>query len=610
MATPRRSSLKAALTRLRLPPARDWLSDDADRARSETVLASARLYMSVLGLFAVIIDREEPSGSASVAYSLLVAYSLWCALVFVVSWRTSGLPVRTVLWLQVSDIAWPAFLTTFTAGPNSPLFPFMVFPTIAAAYRWGVRKAMAVSVVVSLLIFTQYQAWNYLTWVPGDSPLNRMIIRASNLFIIGLLVGILADSEKQRRLEATTLARLLARGGRETGIRTSMGMALREIAHLFGAARVGLLVRESQEAPVAVWQVGRGTRALQFTQASAGDCDPVFSGQMPDGMFLRIRSSERALMVTLDAAGRPVVAPDVPAFEKLGVFRAHRQSLSAAYDGGGDLAARLIVFDPVVHDAAADIRFLQTLVQNAGPGLHHLYLRARLRRQMSGVERARVARELHDGVIQSLSAVEMRLAYMRRTIDAGEPFAAQLKVVQDLVHEETIALRDLMQYMRPLDLDQKDFIEFAADVAARFRGDTGIEATVQTDVTELVLPSREGRALGRILQEALRNVRRHSHARTVVVRIRLENGLLSLTIDDDGDGFAAFTGRLEGVELDRSLRAPLSIKEHAHAIGAALAIESTPGTGSRIEVTLALDRPTLRRQNDQDSASVVEEKLV
>jgi two-component system nitrate/nitrite sensor histidine kinase NarX len=91
--------------------------------------------------------------------------------------------------------------------------------------------------------------------------------------------------------------------------------------------------------------------------------------------------------------------------------------------------------------------------------------------------------------------------------------------------------------------------------------------------------------LVRIVQEALVNVRKHSQACNVLVRLTTDDGICRLVIEDDGRGFE-FEGRLSAGELDERRAGPAIIKERARLLGADLAVDSSPGAGVRVEVTL------------------------
>ena len=99
------------------------------------------------------------------------------------------------------------------------------------------------------------------------------------------------------------------------------------------------------------------------------------------------------------------------------------------------------------------------------------------------------------------------------------------------------------------------------------------------------LTPRVCRELARIVQESLVNVRKHSGARHVLVRLAQRAGNLQLTVEDDGKGFS-FSGRLSGTELETSGKGPAVIRDRVRLLAGELAIESTPGHGARLEVRI------------------------
>src|SRR5437762_2056821 len=217
--------------------------------------------------------------------------------------------------------------------------------------------------------------------------------------------------------------------------------------------------------------------------------------------------------------------------------------------------------------------------------VYSVYRLRRLRSRAVSMERARIARELHDGVIQTLIGVEMEIAAAHRQASSDPVrMADELRSIHGRLRQEILNVRDLVQRMKPLELDGRQFPDCLALVVDKFRRDTGICARFVSDARQIVLPRRLMYELTRILQEALVNVRKHSHARNVLVRFAAEDGLWKLVIEDDGRGFE-FSGRLSQAELETA-RGPLVLKERVRSIGGELAIESIPGHGARLEVAL------------------------
>src|SRR3989442_1019323 len=106
--------------------------------------------------------------------------------------------------------------------------------------------------------------------------------------------------------------------------------------------------------------------------------------------------------------------------------------------------------------------------------------------------------------------------------------------------------------------------------------------------------SRACREVAQILHEALVNVRRHSGARNVFVRLTAVNGNCRLSIDDDGCGFP-FAGRFSQADLEATRKGPLVIKERVRLLGGELTIESDPGRGSRLEIAVPISTHGIQR---------------
>ncbi len=202
------------------------------------------------------------------------------------------------------------------------------------------------------------------------------------------------------------------------------------------------------------------------------------------------------------------------------------------------------------------------------------------------MERARIARELHDGAIQVLLATECRIDVLRRHhIGAPARMAEELGRVQQLLRGSIVALRSFAQESKPLGLGSRQLVGFLADHVEQFRRETGISVSFVSEYNKIAMPPSVGHELARIVQEALVNVRKHSGARNVLIHLGSEKGRWKLVIDDDGRGFD-FSGRLSLSELDAAHKGPVVIKERVCTIGGELAVESRPGHGARLEIAL------------------------
>lgn len=127
---------------------------------------------------------------------------------------------------------------------------------------------------------------------------------------------------------------------------------------------------------------------------------------------------------------------------------------------------------------------------------------------------------------------------------------------------------------------------FLDAAVARFGRESGIRAHFDCAAPDVDLTPRVCRELARVVQEALQNVRKHSQARNVFVRFARAPEGWRLVVDDDGQGFAAFSGTLTHTELDESRKGPYVLKERVRALGGELTIATSSGGGARLDILL------------------------
>jgi signal transduction histidine kinase len=178
----------------------------------------------------------------------------------------------------------------------------------------------------------------------------------------------------------------------------------------------------------------------------------------------------------------------------------------------------------------------------------------------------------------------MQVDVLRRQAETTPAIVGgELGRIQSLLREEVLKLRELMQQMKSIDVDSRRFLSVITDTVERFQRETGITARFVTDIEKPEMPGKVCRELVRIVQEGLVNVRKHSKARHALVRLSESPAQWSLTLEDDGHGFA-FSGRLGQEQLDEMGKGPMIIKERVRLIAGALTVESNPGRGTRLEI--------------------------
>ena len=197
-------------------------------------------------------------------------------------------------------------------------------------------------------------------------------------------------------------------------------------------------------------------------------------------------------------------------------------------------------------------------------------------------EKARVARELHDEMGSSLTAVNMDLMSVRQRLGEDSPQAERLKRATVTLKSTVEGMRRIIEDLRPSMLEslglREALLSWAKDCADR----TGAPLTVDI-VDELpALPAGRPIGLFRIAQDALANAVRHSGARSIRLSMRAEDGKVILEVVDDGVGIVQ---RPQGMKsLGHGL---LAIRERASAMGGSSTIGAGPGgVGTEVRVTV------------------------
>jgi two-component system, NarL family, sensor histidine kinase DegS len=199
-------------------------------------------------------------------------------------------------------------------------------------------------------------------------------------------------------------------------------------------------------------------------------------------------------------------------------------------------------------------------------------------------ERRRLARDLHDGPAQTLAAALFGVDLAVSAIDHSPATAREeLLAARTLVRDALDDVRALMAGLRPRLLEERGLVA-ALHALAAMPPLWGTEVVVETEGIgeEKRLPAEVELALFRIAQEAVSNARRHGAASRAQVSLTVMREIAQLLVVDDGRGFLcepgiAWSSRGEGLP---------GMRERAELLGGKLRVESAPGAGTRIEVTL------------------------
>ncbi len=240
-------------------------------------------------------------------------------------------------------------------------------------------------------------------------------------------------------------------------------------------------------------------------------------------------------------------------------------------EAGGDLA-------PLVNVVAHEV----------GNSLERLHLHEQLQQIAVREERIRVARDLHDGVLQSLTGIRLRLQALADAAGAPPGARDSLLAVERAIAIEQRELRLFIEDLKPLSTQVGTggaVADVLQDIRDRLELEWSTPILVRVTPQDLPVPAAAEQTLRLLVREAVVNALKHAQPSRVSVDIdRPDPSMLRVVVANDGRGFP-FRGRRTHEELQAANAGPVSLRERVVSVGGSLVIESM-AAGSRVEMSL------------------------
>lgn len=196
-------------------------------------------------------------------------------------------------------------------------------------------------------------------------------------------------------------------------------------------------------------------------------------------------------------------------------------------------------------------------------------------------ERERIARDLHDGIIQALYAVGLKIEHCR-SIARDQPAKAETELAQSMADLNMVIrdVRNLIGGMEPELLKGREIKAALKSLVLAMSEAESTQFALQIDpLVSEQLSSKEATCLFHIARESISNTLRHAQARTALISLRKQGELIRLELADDGIGFDLNSPRVQGRGLN-------NIEARARELGARVQVFSQPGSGTRILLDL------------------------
>ncbi|HXN96624.1 MAG TPA: sensor histidine kinase [Candidatus Acidoferrales bacterium] len=553
-------------------------SHQTDRHHFERQIVYARPIFILLALLAVL--EQPPSREAHRSASFLIAYLTSALLITQIERllrkRSWHLPL-------VCDLLALGFFMYISPSTVPVWFPYM-FLCYAAGIRWGLELTLPLAGALSLILVL-------LTAVKGDIHWMRVVSWLGitvGTFAGGAGLAFMGDRNRRFASQIEFFSRLNATIQVDQGLAESLRMLLEELATSFGAEEALLLYRDTDLERIFLWRLKAGeserlvpesmplsrTDGFLLDDMDATICWNSLAGS--GSGFGWDRRDGRALKNLPRLPG--------PAQQELKVT----SFATVAFEQGGQATGRIFLLNGRKPFQKQDLAWFEHIAAHISPALENIFLLRHLRARAIEAERSRIARDLHDGILQTLLSIEIQLDVMRRRLPAAPDQAVSgLASLQQTVKNEGAELRQTVTDLRPLRVQSADLVDLMRGFAERYRNECTVALDLLIDSAQLRAPDRVCREIFQIYREALNNIKKHAKASHVVVKLSQDDSRLVLVVDDNGEGFS-FAGRFTGDELDRLRLGPISIKERARTMGGVLTVESNPGHGARLTIEVPL----------------------
>ncbi len=553
-----------------------------------------------VGLRAAIYDQSFPAPVVTLLIVGTIANLLVMILLLLNTFR-SPIPLLP----SILDIALCFGLIVITGGTDSPLLFVTLIPIITTALRntWISSSAITICLVILYWVLAWY-THHFNSNMTLQEILIQMLPYITNgliLLIAGTAIGQVGAkirfslTEEQTRQEEENRSALAAAHTRTRLIfelASTLSATLnyeRVIEAVLDVSNNGLEQFTLRNIP----QVGLillfGFDHTLYVKSARGLTPQEHRLRFPGQTGALAQAVEGADPILIDEPGSDSELSRMVAMHHC------RQAIIVPLRAGFESYGVLVLGSPEPNTYTPDFQDLLVAVCNqAVMALQNARLYQDLmedKEKLVAVEedaRKKLARDLHDGPTQTIAAIAMRLNYVRMLLNRDPAKAPEeLQQLEDLARKTTKEIRQMLFTLRPLILETQGLVPALEQY---------IQKLAETDPTPITLESRDNvdevldkeaqGALFYTIEEALTNARKHAKATHLWIRLYRRGSSIVAEVEDDGLGFDV--AAVEEKYAERSSLGMMNLRERSSLVGGKTVIQSAPGKGTKVSVTLPI----------------------
>jgi len=535
----------------------------SDRWIDLRMISTMRLVLASSALFIIMLDPPGPRAT----YVALVLYTVYSFVIYVLSIRRSALlPQRILHWL---DLVWYIPLIVLTGGSNSMFFFFLFFSILVASFGWGFIEGLRMTLAAAAL-FTVVGVWFH----PENTlELGKFLLRPTSLLALGYMIAHWGGHEVKLKSRLGLLKDISDFSDPRFGLDQTVNRMMDRLRYFYKA-----------DSCLAVVQIPGGSFQLRKVSGPTPSAWVVktipnqmatllLSPSPPAALVFHKRKSKRLIYdIKTSLSSREVPST----FAAIGNTLEAQQFMSVPIYYQGHPAGRFYVVGSPQTMNDSDISFVLQMIEHVTPVLENIRLVDRLASEAAEYERQRIARDIHDGVIQPYIGLQLGLAAIRQKIELGNNDVGH--DVRELSAMTVTEIEELRRYIHGLKTSERYdtmLVPAVRRFAAKFSAATGITVDVKA-TKEIGIKDRLAAEIFQMITEGFSNIRRHTHSPRAEAEL------------DYGKDFFVLNIKNANEHSNRAVFHPRSLAERAAALGGQLEVYTDDQNQTVVSIRIPL----------------------
>ncbi len=547
----------------------------------DRLIPAIRIFVALLALFVALIHPAQATFLSPVVGAVPTLYVLYSCWLYVRRRRDDRIAASLKTWVHWIDVGWSLALVCLHRGDESMFFTWFLFPIMVASFRLGFASGLRVT-LISVLLFATVSAVPAPDLGPRVDP-TLIFLRCVWLLALGFSVAYWGQSEITRRRRLGLINEISGHSNPRFGIDRTVAFILEQLKEFYGARSSLLVIADTDGREFQVQRTGASEaetttqfrpiapelakRLLELSPEVAAVYNAKHEGWWRPGRcdHLLDITIGRTTKVERSTLAGPATMLDARAFVTVPV----------QFRGVGTGRLYVCADSPVF--VVSDMHFLLRVLDHVNPIVENIRLVEQLSSHAADEERRKIARDIHDSVIQPYVGLQLGLAAIREKIAEHSPqVSRQVELLMELAGSEVEDLRSYVTGLKSHEESDGGLLPAMRRFTAKFSEATGIAVEIETEGDIHANAQLAGEAF-QMITEGLSNIRKHTDAvrANLLVACRAGHLILKITSENSRPATAPFF-------------TPASITERAAALGGKVRVVTAAGGGFSVVVDIPL----------------------